>query len=640
VTDATSSRGHRASELSALDLISDPIWVFDLEALTSFWANRAALELFRADSLEALRERQSRERPSEGVLRRLDGYREHFARSETVVEDWTFYPEGGEPVHARCTCTGIRVVDERGEREGMLVHARPSGEALGPNERRLVEALRHTNELISMYAEDGTRLLCNPAAIESFGLQGGDGGDEFASRFTDPETAQRIRRCLATDEAFRGEVEVVTLAGSGWFDTEVRRVHDPVSGERMLLCVQRDVSSRHEFEARLESARDEAETLRVEAEAASQAKTSFLAVMSHELRTPMTGVLAAAELLRDSDLDADQREALDMVGEGGRQMLALIDDVLDISRIESGHVDLDLGPVPLRALVEETLRPLAPRATAKGLSLEHRVAEDVPTHVVSDRRRLAQILTNLVANAIKFTDEGGVRVHLDLERRDGSRAWIRLSVVDSGVGMEPAQIDALFEPFAQAPSTVRRALGGAGLGLHIARSLAELLGGDIQATGKLGSGSRFAVRIPGTVVERAPPPTPAPGLRVPLLLKVLVVDDNPLNRRTFARLLRHWGCEVILAEDGVEAVERVQELLPDVVLMDVMMPRLDGPSAAAAIRGLDGRAASTPIFAVTADAYFAHAAATGGLFDASMSKPIDWDALHDRLRALGSRSDG
>ncbi len=600
----------RPEDLRALTRARTPIWVYDLDRRRTWWANPAALALFAAESLEEHQARQAREPLSEGMVRRIESYRAAFARGESVVERWTFYPEGRGPVAAICECSALDVEDEAGPRVAMLVEARPA-ESDVSYELRLAEAALHASECISLYDSQGALLARNPAAKLIFG-DAPPGTDALAAAFADPETGHAAKAVAWAGGVFHAETQANALYGGAWYQTEARRVTDPVSGAPALLVVQHDVSDRRATEARLTEA--------------SRAKSAFLATMSHELRTPMTGVLAAAELLRGSALDGDQTEALDMVQVAGEQMVALIDDVLDISRIEAGRIQLHVEPISITDAVQGTLRSLAAAAARKGLQLRHETAPGVPQRAMSDRKRLGQILTNLVGNAIKFTHEGSVTVRVDQIAEAGRQPWLTFEVEDTGVGIDPAQLDAVFRPFEQADASSARAFGGAGLGLHIARSLAEVLGGTLQVRSTRGEGSTFTLRLPYRAApERQSEPAPKKA-RGALGLRVLVAEDNALNRRALVRLLRRWGCTVDQAADGGEAIAIARESVPDVVLMDINMPGTDGPTAARALReaGL-----TSAIVALTADAFFEGEPS----FDRKLTKPVDWDVLYEVLEA-------
>ncbi len=342
---------------------------------------------------------------------------------------------------------------------------------------------------------------------------------------------------------------------------------------------------------------------RDEALRASELKSRFLANTSHEIRTPMNGVLGMTELLLDSPLTGEQRAQAETVRSSAQTLLRVIDDILDLSKIEAGKLELGLADVAPRDVVRDVCALLAPRAADAGLVLRAEVGDRVPAFVRSEGVRLRQVLTNLVGNALKFTERGEVVVWLGAERV-GDRTLLRLAVRDTGIGIEPEALGRLFDAFSQVdPSTTRRA-GGTGLGLAISRQLVEMLGGQVDVVSRPGEGSTFTVVLPVDVAA----PAPERAARVPPRADraagagrtVLVAEDNPVNRRVAELTLRRRGWEVVLVGDGQEAVEQARARAFDVILMDCQMPRLDGYAATRAIRAAEGDGRRTPIIAMTA----------------------------------------
>lgn len=339
------------------------------------------------------------------------------------------------------------------------------------------------------------------------------------------------------------------------------------------------------------------------AEAASRAKSQFLAVMSHELRTPLTAVLGMADLLRPRMQDPESVEMIDTIRSSGEGLLAVLNDVLDLARIEAGKLTIEPLPFDPAELVARAQALFRPRAQAAGLELSVHVDDGVGARV-GDANRILQVLTNLIGNAIKFTPQGGVRLRL---AADGP-AGLAISIDDDGIGMTEEAQRRVFHEFEQAESSTARRFGGTGLGLAITRQLVELMGGTITVASRVGQGTRFDVRLPA-------PPAPAQALEPPAVvaaddvgvlagLSVLVADDNAANRRILAAILGGLGLRVTLAEDGRAAVAAAAASPFDLLLLDISMPGLDGPAALAAIRRAEvaARRVPRPALAVTAHA--------------------------------------
>jgi signal transduction histidine kinase len=370
------------------------------------------------------------------------------------------------------------------------------------------------------------------------------------------------------------------------------------------------------------------------AEAANQAKSAFLANMSHELRTPLNGILGYAQILkRDHNLSERQRQDLEVIHQSGNHLLTLINDVLDLSKVEAGKLELYPAPFNLPIFLDGIANLMGLRARQKGLAFEFSGAATLPTGVESDEKRLRQILLNLLGNAIKFTDSGQIRLRAEVRARQSNQVKLWLAVEDTGVGIAPASLAKIFQPFEQVGDTGRRA-EGTGLGLAICRQLVELMGSRLQVDSVPGHGSCFSFELE-LACRDAPAATPAPrlinayrGVR----RSVLVVDDQAENRLVLENMLAPLGFAVRLADSGRACMAAVQAQLPDVILLDLRMPEMDGYATMRALRALVS-CCTTPIIAVSATAFAdeqAHSTTAG--FNDFLAKPVNEAAL---LKLLG-----
>ena len=435
------------------------------------------------------------------------------------------------------------------------------------------------------------------------------GADHFLRKpYERDQLVSRIESILLNRELRQGGqvqmgVELSFLGQRFMITSERQQILDLlISTFQDLVVTNRQLRAR---ETELADARDALEMALHQATEATRLKSQFLATMSHEIRTPLNGVVGMLSLLLDTELSAEQRDCAETARSSGELLLEIVSDILDLSKIEAGKLDLEVRDFDLRTAISDVADLMAPRANAKALELITLVHPDVPPVVCGDPGRLRQILLNLVGNAIKFTDTGEVVVRATVDEEIEGALVVRLEVIDTGVGLTPDEQARVFESFTQADASTTRRYGGTGLGLTICRQLVELMGGELGVESQPGEGSRFWFTARLGRASASSEASARQSTRVETRTRsrahVLVVDDNIVNRKLATKMLERLGHRVDIAADGLEAVEAILRTDYGVVLMDCHMPGMDGCEATReARRRLGGR--RLPIIAMTASA--------------------------------------
>lgn len=557
------------------------------------------------------------------------------------------------PIHLRARIRLLRKRDGSPEGFGGIItdvsRQTHSDRALAASEQRLISLAENAPVGIFQFDNEGNATFLNEAWARMHGMSIAEGLGTGWQRILDPQQLERYLSHAPEREAgATTDIEVVVQRPDGTqsrmrvVTTALRDGDGKITG-RMGVVV--DQTREHEAKAALIAALEEAKS-------AATAKDRFFALMSHELRTPMNGVLGFAERLDETELSETQRRYVSLITRSGEIMLALLNDILDTSRMREGQMQLAREPYDLSAVVTGTCQHFEPLATQRGLALRCNFASPLPTTVIGDRQRLTQILNNLLGNALKFTEEGWISVYARIEMQY-ERTILIVEVTDTGIGIAPDSRDRIFEAFDQGAEDISIRFGGTGLGLPIARGLAAQMGGSLSlVTSSPGKGSIFRLTLPLELQpDKAPRHAKAAGNSVVSTAtlparkcNVLVAEDNEINRALMIDLLADSDCNIIMVTDGQEAVAAVERAIEeqqpfDLVFMDLRMPILDGIGATKAIRARGIDASMLPIIAVTASV---HQDAMDACWQAGMqdyvSKPVTRGAIELALTQWGRRN--
>lgn len=532
--------------------------------------------------------------------------------------------------------------------------------------RLVADAIDHSVPVTDV---EGYLVWANPSFCKKTGytleeVMGRKPGHFLRAPESEPSTIATIDRHIRDQKGFDTEVLNVTKTGDRfWAQLEVRPVLDANSKTTNFIAIERDITEDKRTEAALEANRvelqqrivdlqsakaeleaeraklaastEELSTAKDAAEQANRAKSEFLATVSHELRTPMNGVLGMAELLIDSELNIEQKDHARAIRESGESLLILLNDILDLSRLEAQGLELEAVPIRLADIVAAVTDVMRANADDRALELTAEISPDAPEIVIGDPTRLRQILFNLTSNAIKFTDQGSVRVFVTPDPARGAD-FIKIDVSDTGIGISEEAQGRLFERFSQADSSISRTHGGTGLGLAICRELANLMGGEISVDSVSGEGSVFSLSVPlrrpddttQALQDDSPSTALSPAKGSSRKWRILVAEDQQINAKLMTAIMGRLGHELTIAPNGVEVIKELRQNEFDLVLMDIQMPEMDGILATKVIRSSDEAWHNIPIIALTAHAM---AGTRDTYLQAGMngfvSKPISIDTL-------------
>jgi len=534
---------------------------------------------------------------------------EKARRTRRVVE-WAESAQDSEGVVQHFLHRVYPVFDEGGQLQQVIIYVvritetKEFEEKVQLSEKRYRDLFNHSQALICTHHLNGKLLSVNPAICKVLGFEEGEMLGRSIQEFVPEKHRARfeeeyLRRIGASENAVSGEFCVLSKQGDEIYLLYKNFRMDEPGSEPYVIGFSQDITDRINMEKELRITKQLTDDI-------ARAKESFLAHMSHEIRTPMNGILGIASLLNKTRLDAQQRNYLQLIQESANNLLVIVNDILDLEKIVAGKLQLEQIPFKIVDKIATTIQSFIYRAEEKELGLIFQNAIPGDLVVKGDPYRLSQVLNNILSNALKFTNEGHINISTGIREHNGEEVVVEITIQDTGIGIGKEQLRTIFEPFEQADATISRKYGGTGLGLTISKNMVEMQGGELLVHSEEGKGSAFTIRVPYQLsIEAMQENEVSQEIDYKSLghRKVLVAEDVELNQYLARHILESWDFEVVIANNGKEALEALEKSSFDCILMDVQMPEMDGIEATQHVRRLpDPVKAGIPIIALTANA--------------------------------------